>query len=52
MKIGIVGVGRMGANMARRLAEKGFAITGIYDVRSESAAELAADLQSWRGSTS
>ena len=45
-KIGIVGVGRMGANMARRLVEKGFEITGIYDVRRESATELAGELKS------
>jgi len=28
-RIGIVGVGRMGANMARRLKEKGFVITAV-----------------------
>jgi 3-hydroxyisobutyrate dehydrogenase len=44
-KIGVVGVGRMGANMARRLAEKGFEITAVYDVRRESATELAAELK-------
>jgi 3-hydroxyisobutyrate dehydrogenase len=43
-KIGIVGVGRMGANMARRLAEKGFEIAAVYDVRRESAATLAQEL--------
>lgn len=44
-KIGIVGVGRMGANMARRLAEKGFAVTAVYDVRRAAATELAAELK-------
>jgi 3-hydroxyisobutyrate dehydrogenase len=44
-KIGVVGVGRMGANMARRLAEKGFKITEVYDVRREAAAELADELK-------
>jgi 3-hydroxyisobutyrate dehydrogenase len=44
-KIGIVGVGRMGANMARRLAEKGFQVTAVYDVRREAATELAAELK-------
>jgi 3-hydroxyisobutyrate dehydrogenase len=43
-KIGIVGVGRMGANMARRRAQKGFEIAAVYDVRRESAATLAQEL--------
>src|ERR1700722_14376290 len=43
--IGVVGVGRMGANMARRLAEKGFSVTAVYDVRREAAAELAKELK-------
>ena len=44
-KIGIVGVGRMGANMARRLADKGFAVTAVYDVRHDAARELAKELK-------
>jgi len=44
--VAIVGVGRMGANMARRLAEKGFQITALYDVRRETATALAAELHS------
>ena len=44
-KIGIVGVGRMGANMARRLVEKGFSVTEVFDVRKESATELAKELK-------
>ncbi len=43
-RIGVVGVGRMGANMARRLKETGFDVTVVYDVRKESAAELAKEL--------
>lgn len=43
-KVGVVGVGRMGANMARRLAEKGFQVTAVYDVRREAATELAKEL--------
>jgi 3-hydroxyisobutyrate dehydrogenase len=43
-KIGVVGVGRMGANMARRLKEVGYPVTAIYDVRSESAQKLAGEL--------
>jgi len=45
-KIGIVGVGRMGANMARRLVEKGFNVTAVYDVRREAATALARELNS------
>ncbi len=44
-KVGVVGVGRMGANMARRLAEKGFQVTAVYDVRREAATELAKELK-------
>lgn len=43
-RIGFVGVGRMGANMARRLKEVGFSITAVYDVRAASALELAREL--------
>ena len=43
-KIGIVGVGRMGANMARRLVEKGFSVSAVYDVRRAAATELAQEL--------
>lgn len=43
-KIGFVGVGRMGANMARCLAEKGFKVSVVYDARTESATALAAEL--------
>ena len=43
-KIAFVGVGRMGSNMARRLKEKGFEITAVYDVHRETATALAAEL--------
>jgi 3-hydroxyisobutyrate dehydrogenase len=43
-KIGFVGVGRMGANMARRLKEVGYPVTAVYDVRAESAQKLAQEL--------
>jgi 3-hydroxyisobutyrate dehydrogenase-like beta-hydroxyacid dehydrogenase len=42
--IAFVGVGRMGANMARHLKESGFTIGGVYDVFRESATKLAAEL--------
>jgi len=43
--IGMVGVGRMGANMARRLADQGFQVAAVYDARREAAAELAKELK-------
>ena len=43
-RIGIVGVGRMGANMARRLKEVGYPVTAVYDVRVAAAKSLAAEL--------
>jgi 3-hydroxyisobutyrate dehydrogenase len=43
-KIGFVGVGRMGANMARRLKDCGYTISAVYDVRPEAAQELAREL--------
>jgi 3-hydroxyisobutyrate dehydrogenase len=42
--IGFVGVGRMGANMARRLREQGFTIAAVYDVNHEAAKKLAQEL--------
>ncbi len=43
-KIGFVGVGRMGANMARRLKECGFPIAAVYDVNAATAQALAPEL--------
>ena len=43
-KIAFVGVGRMGANMARRLKEVGYPVTAVYDVRPEASQELAKEL--------
>jgi 3-hydroxyisobutyrate dehydrogenase len=43
-KIGFVGVGRMGANMARRLKECGFEISALYDLSPAAAQTLAAEL--------
>jgi 3-hydroxyisobutyrate dehydrogenase len=43
-RIGFVGVGRMGANMARRLKEQGFNVTALYDVKPGAAAELATEI--------
>jgi 3-hydroxyisobutyrate dehydrogenase len=43
-KIGFVGVGRMGANMARRLRDQGFPIAAVYDVNQDAAKALAQEL--------
>lgn len=43
-KIAFVGVGRMGANMARRVKEIGYQVTAVYDVNRSAAAELAAEI--------
>lgn len=42
--IAFVGVGRMGANMARRLKTQGFTVTAVYDVFPEGAKKLAAEI--------
>ena len=44
MNIGFVGVGRMGANMARRLKDRKFNVTAIYDANRKTATDLAAEL--------
>lgn len=44
VRIGVVGVGRMGANIARHLKEVGYPVTAVYDVRAASADELAREL--------
>ncbi|VVM08558.1 3-hydroxyisobutyrate dehydrogenase [Methylacidimicrobium cyclopophantes] len=43
-KIGFVGLGRMGANMARCLHDKKFNVTAVYDVRPEVTADLAREI--------
>src|SRR5437868_8253962 len=47
MNIGFVGVGRMGANMARRLKDRsasGGHVTAVYDSNRKAATGLAAEL--------
>lgn len=44
--IAFVGVGRMGANMARRLKEQNFTVTAVYDSYREGAETLAAEIGS------
>jgi len=43
-KIGFVGDGRMGANMARRLHDCGYRVTAVYDLHPPVAAKLAREL--------
>ncbi len=43
-KIGFVGVGRMGSNMARRLKECGYEVAAVYDVNTSAAQTLAQEL--------
>lgn len=42
-KIGIVGAGRMGANMALRLKDVGYTVSAVYDIRPEAAQAAAAE---------
>src|SRR6476620_7637086 len=44
MNIGFVGVGRMGANMARRLKDRNCHVTAVYDTNRAAATALASEL--------
>jgi 3-hydroxyisobutyrate dehydrogenase len=44
VRIGFIGVGRMGANMARRLQESGFCLTSLFDLDQATAHALATEL--------
>ncbi len=43
-RVGVVGVGRMGANIARRLEDAGYAVTAVADTDRARAEALAAEL--------
>lgn len=43
-KIGVVGVGRMGSNIARHLKDDGFTVSVVYDIASDLAKSLADEL--------
>src|SRR5690348_10305419 len=43
-QVGFVGVGRMGANMARRLRDKGYRITAVQDVHQATSQALSREL--------
>lgn len=42
--VAFVGVGKMGANMARRLKDCGYSVTAVLDVNAQAAADLAKEL--------
>jgi 3-hydroxyisobutyrate dehydrogenase len=44
VNVGFVGVGRMGANMARRLKDRHLQVTAVYDTNRPAAIALAAEL--------
>ena len=50
-RIGFVGVGRMGSNMARRLQECGYPVVAVYDARRDAAEAVAKELQSRAATT-
>ncbi len=43
-KIGVVGVGRMGANIARHLNDEGFSVVAVYDADGERATSLGDEI--------
>jgi len=43
-RVGVVGTGRMGANMARRLKDVGYDVTALYDVNAQAARDVAEEL--------
>ncbi len=43
-RIGFIGVGRMGANMARRLKDVGGLVTAVYDVDAQRAASFSQEI--------
>ena len=43
-KIGFIGVGRMGSNMARHLHDEGFSVVAVYDINPNQAKSLADEI--------
>ena len=43
-RIGVVGLGRMGANIARHLQDEGFTVVAVFDTDRPRATALAAEL--------
>ena len=50
-RIGLVGLGRMGANMARNLKDKGYQVSCVNDVAQDIAGSLAKELGCTRANT-
>src|SRR6185503_1226829 len=50
-RIGFVGVGRMGSNMARRLKECGYPVVAVYDVHRPTAEALGKELETRAATT-
>jgi 3-hydroxyisobutyrate dehydrogenase len=50
-RIGFVGTGRMGANMARRLKDQGYAVSAVYDAFPKIAQDLASEIGSTAATT-
>lgn len=42
-RIGVVGTGRMGANIAKRLHDVGYSVTALYDTNPDAAAQTAGE---------
>ncbi|EDY84004.1 NAD binding domain of 6-phosphogluconate dehydrogenase family [Verrucomicrobiia bacterium DG1235] len=49
--ISFIGLGRMGANMARHLQDSGYTIASLYDINSQTTASLAQELKSQAAAT-
>ncbi|WP_345785709.1 NAD(P)-dependent oxidoreductase [Pelagicoccus sp. SDUM812002] len=45
-KIGFVGLGRMGGNMARCLKDKGYSVSALFDIDQDLAKDLASEIDS------
>ena len=43
-KIGVVGVGRMGGNIARHLKDEGFPVVAVYDADADRAKSLGEEI--------
>ena len=49
--IGFVGLGRMGANMARNLKDKGYKVSSVYDINQETSSSLATEIEAQAAQT-
>jgi len=50
-RIGFIGLGRMGANMARRLIDQGYSLTAVHDRKPSLTRDLAAEIGCLAAST-